>query len=698
MATTRSRLPSASLSRAVAEPLEGRRLLSGDTGTSTATAAFTASTAGDRFESNDTPSTATDLGTLGIVVERGLDVTNMEDLDWFRFDVAQSGPITIDALQAASFSDIYATLYTDSFIEIRQQNSWIDESPINADAVAGQTYYLKIESNASFGSELYDLTIRAGEVPLVPDRFEANDTQSSATNLGEIGYRYESSLSINTANDEDWFVLNTNEDDYFLTIDLEFDHAMGDLNVELLDDRGIPVPGGDSTTNDESVSLRVFAGAFYYFRVYGENGETGNYDMSTYLAPPADRFEPNDTISSATPLGTVATRVESNLSISSTDDVDLYSFEAASTGAVEVDVLFHHAAGRDIDIEVWDSFGEFIDGGFSDTDNERVVADVVAGETYYIFVEGFEGTNTYSLSIDTIAFLLPDFFEDNDTFVTPTLLGDVESMQIGALTIDRPWDDDWFAFDATGYGEAVVTIDYDWTQGDLDLFIYDDQANLIASSETASNEELVTFTIEAGGRYLPRIISARGETADYTLTIEATPVAPELVNATFVAAPTRPVPQVAFEFTQIVEGSVAASDLIVSNDSTGQTFFADAVELISENLAVFDLPTDLPDGDYTAVLPAGSVSNGNRPLAQDAVANFFILAGDANRDRQVNLADFGILRGNFGTSQASFAEGDFNYDGQVNLADFGILRGNFGASLAPPTASLFADDDEAFPQ
>jgi T5SS/PEP-CTERM-associated repeat protein len=56
-----------------------------------------------------------------------------------------------------------------------------------------------------------------------------------------------------------------------------------------------------------------------------------------------------------------------------------------------------------------------------------------------------------------------------------------------------------------------------------------------------------------------------------------------------------------------------------------------------------------------------------------------LLAGDANFDGLVNLADFGLLRGTFGQSGRLAA--DFNTDGVINLADFGILRGNFGQSL-----------------
>ncbi len=60
-----------------------------------------------------------------------------------------------------------------------------------------------------------------------------------------------------------------------------------------------------------------------------------------------------------------------------------------------------------------------------------------------------------------------------------------------------------------------------------------------------------------------------------------------------------------------------------------------------------------------------------------------LIGGDANRDGRVDLADFGVLKINFGAG-TSRAEGDFNGDKKVDLADFGILKANFGASSAAP--------------
>jgi ELWxxDGT repeat protein len=102
----------------------------------------------------------------------------------------------------------------------------------------------------------------------------------------------------------------------------------------------------------------------------------------------------------------------------------------------------------------------------------------------------------------------------------------------------------------------------------------------------------------------------------------------------------------------------------------------------------------LPDGNYRASLPAGSLGDAaGNPLARDYTFDFFVLGGDANRDRTVNLRDFNILASNFGRTDATFAHGDFNDDGTVNLSDFNILAGRFGTVLAPPAGGIASPED-----
>ncbi len=110
-------------------------------------------------------------------------------------------------------------------------------------------------------------------------------------------------------------------------------------------------------------------------------------------------------------------------------------------------------------------------------------------------------------------------------------------------------------------------------------------------------------------------------------------------------------------------------DLIVPEDGT---YFVEVQTSI--NFPNFD-----PTGSYELF-----VTDFGPPLIDS------LLPGDANGDGIVNLADFGILRANFGSTMAEFAQGDFNGDGIVNLADFGILRANFGSTSSDDIALLDA--------
>jgi hypothetical protein len=55
--------------------------------------------------------------------------------------------------------------------------------------------------------------------------------------------------------------------------------------------------------------------------------------------------------------------------------------------------------------------------------------------------------------------------------------------------------------------------------------------------------------------------------------------------------------------------------------------------------------------------------------------------GDVNLDGEVDLADFGVLKTNFGAGARRIG-GDLTGDGLVGLADFGELKANFGKSAA----------------
>jgi uncharacterized delta-60 repeat protein len=154
---------------------------------------------------------------------------------------------------------------------------------------------------------------------------------------------------------------------------------------------------------------------------------------------------------------------------------------------------------------------------------------------------------------------------------------------------------------------------------------------------------------------------------------------------------------VRIRFSEDVQASIDLGDLTLENLGSGQTFnalFVNAtggpgVQTEAEWVFGGTSPSNaLPDGNYRATLPAGSVRDAaGNVLAGAFTLEFHVLAGDANRDRTVNLSDFNTLAANFGQSPRTFSQGDFNYDGTVNLSDFNLLAARFGQQVAPVAAA-----------
>ena len=147
-----------------------------------------------------------------------------------------------------------------------------------------------------------------------------------------------------------------------------------------------------------------------------------------------------------------------------------------------------------------------------------------------------------------------------------------------------------------------------------------------------------------------------------------------------------------FAFDQNVSAFISRRDFSLANLTTGQTLDRQTGAFAynpTSNRATLTLTNLLSDGNWRLSVMADDISNAaGVPLTTPLVFDFFVLAGDFNRDRAVNLSDFTILANNFGRTGRVFSQGDANYDGQVNLADFTVLANRFGNTLP-------ASDDDA---
>jgi hypothetical protein len=149
---------------------------------------------------------------------------------------------------------------------------------------------------------------------------------------------------------------------------------------------------------------------------------------------------------------------------------------------------------------------------------------------------------------------------------------------------------------------------------------------------------------------------------------------------------------VAIVFSQNVSASLTAGALQVTRLDTGATVVPNAVSYnASTNTATFTFDTALADGNYRATLPASGAFNAfGDSLVTSSSLDFFVLSGDANRDRMVDINDLYILASNWQAKGKVFSQGDFNYDGKVDAADLGILSAHWQTALPLPAPSQAA--------
>jgi hypothetical protein len=148
-----------------------------------------------------------------------------------------------------------------------------------------------------------------------------------------------------------------------------------------------------------------------------------------------------------------------------------------------------------------------------------------------------------------------------------------------------------------------------------------------------------------------------------------------------------------FVFSESVIASVTVDELVLQNITSSTTVPAGAMAVSfggGGTTATFTFPgfagSILPDGNYRAMFAAAATTDvAGNALGADHLFDFFVLAGDANRDRIVDITDLGILASNWQQSPRTFADADFNYDGTVDITDLGILATNWQSTLpAPP--------------
>jgi fibronectin-binding autotransporter adhesin len=212
--------------------------------------------------------------------------------------------------------------------------------------------------------------------------------------------------------------------------------------------------------------------------------------------------------------------------------------------------------------------------------------------------------------------------------------------------------------------------------------------NIVTGSAVNGAFDDFLGTVTPSGKYL---VPGQTATQFFAEVGTSTPPAPQVVGSVFEFATRQ---AIVLTFSTNVGASVSRSDFSVLNQTTGMTV-SNAIGQVTydanTNAATLTLTNLLPDGNYRLTIAAADISNAvGVPLTNSVTLDFFVLAGDANRDRHVDFADLVILAQNYNLSGRNFGQGDFNYSGTVDFADLVILAQKYNSTLALLPAEIAA--------
>jgi hypothetical protein len=498
-------------------------------------------------------------------------------LDVERYDASgPASPFYLTCGQVQGISPGWADVY----------DRGLDGQSINIANIADGTYWLEvvvdpdnhlIESNETNNVERIQIVLqRGGSTPA--DAFEPNDSFAAASILAPPEDHTYDALSIHASGNDDYYRVTASATGT-LRVSLAFQHAQGDIDLEVYNASFTRLGVSDSVQNAEQLSVNAIAGQFFYIRVYGYNGAVNpNYTLTIDQADgsgiPGDIFEDNDIFAAARSLPSL-NQTYVGLSIDTPFDNDFYSVSPAISGTLTVNLAFLHSQG-DIDLELLGAAQARL-GLSESTDNaEQLSIPVTAGQTYFIRVFGFNGAinPNYSMTISAPAPSPGDVLEENDTFAAAR--GLVASDQTYTnLSIEVPNDDDYYSLVPTATGTLNVSLAFLNSQGDINLQLFDAAQQLLASSASTADGELLSIAVTAGQTYYIRVFGAGGAVnPNYSMTID----------------PPEPI--------------VFPSDALEENDT-----FAAARSLAAADQTYTNLTIDAPnDDDYYSLVPTATGS------------------------------------------------------------------------------------------
>ena len=455
-------------------------------------------------EPNDSADAAALIGPGGFTGQHAC----ADNEDWYSITLDADDAITVTATFLHAQGDIDLVFFDPFGNIISSSESEDDNEELVANAPTSGTYRILVylySDTGDIGGVTYDLDVAVVEAPETchDDGFEPNDEADAAAPL-EVG-AYPDMVACER--DFDFYDIALNVDDT-VTIDVIFDHELGDINAVLEDTEGNAVVEAFSDdSNEELVYTAPIAGTYtlvVFLYTFDERPEGSPYGLDIAVGEVPgdcedDRFEDNDVRANPATVGPS----EFPELVACPNDADFFAVDLNADDEIVIDLGFSQAGGN-IDLRLYNPEGEAVAASASIDDDEHVAYTALLSGTFLIEVFYFHPSaelgNAYSMTVAVNTpqpECEPDSLEDNDALE--------DAFGIGEGTLDGltacAGDLDWYSV-VLGAGD---TIDVDLTfldaAADLDLSFTDDRGTLLAFSVTGDDNEEIEWVASSSGTY-----------------------------------------------------------------------------------------------------------------------------------------------------------------------------------------------------
>ena len=455
------------------------------------------------------------------------------DEDWYRIERNGEG-LLVQAEFLHAEGNIDIDLYNNVGDRILVGTSATDldvERIVYTDGDNG-TYYIRVYGDLN--GNAYDLFWRdfnedeeeVFQAPLAPAG--ENDISENAVSLVSRELVLINNL---TQLDDDWYRVKVDAGDR-LTIDCQFEHLGGDIDIELyedLDPLGAPEAFSNSQTDNEFIDIDALAAGDYLLRVHGRTlaevalgdpvkgrdlANTYSLRWNSAAEDPYDLPDNNNQRIDAYALPQLVADDEGYdlrndlLGDGVQFDDDWYKVEidlgsAGSSYFFFVDLILDNSAQGNLDLELYDENGLLLRSSATDNAREAIVYSAISGvsiETLFIRVFGENVGQSYNLSVGTLP---DDRFEDNDTSSQADSVADLTPDRGVSVTGLLQVDDDYYVVDVpAGQLRLLVDIFFQHNFGNLSLEVFNAAQQSLGRAATSNDDEtLDVFIPEAGGRF-----------------------------------------------------------------------------------------------------------------------------------------------------------------------------------------------------